>query len=366
MAAIDLHDKPFDEVTQIKLTLFESYAQAWIPTFLMTPFAKELHIFDFFAGTGYDLDGNSGSPIKILDKVIEQKELILQKDKKVVLHFNEFNFKKFKLLKEACENKVNDNGLLGFVDLKLYNEDFAVLFPELLKTIKKHPALVFLDQNGVKYISDDYFSELEKMHQTDFIYFLSSSYIKRFISRPEFMKHLNLDYEEIKRSKYSNIHRIICEQLKKNLPLDSKLKLYPFSLKKGVNIHGLIFGSKHPSAVDKFLNIAWKLNDKNGDANFDIDDEANANQLDLFTGERRLTKKQAFQEEVKAKVLNGEIESNKQLLEFTYEKGHIGKHAQECLKKLKKERKIEYNGRSPLVTYNNVFKDKKIIHYEKI
>lgn len=366
MATIDLHDKPFDEVTQIKLTLFESYVQAWIPTFLMTPFARELHIFDFFAGTGYDLDGERGSPIRILDKVIEQKELILQKDKKVVLHFNEFNSKKFELLKEACEKKMTDNSLSGYVHLELYNEDFAVIFPKLLKTIAKHPALVLLDQNGVKYISDEYLFELEKMSQTDFIYFLSSSYIKRFGNRPEFEKHLNLDFDEIKRNKYSNIHRIVCEQLKNNLPLNSKLKLYPFSLKKGVNIHGLIFGSKHPSAVDKFLNIAWKLNEKNGDANFDIDDEANANQLDLFTGERRLTKLQGFQKEVKTKILSGEIENNLQLLEFTYEKGHIGKHAQDCVKELKKERKIDYKGRSPLVTYNNVFKDKKIIHYEKI
>src|SRR5690554_3447228 len=133
MATIDLHDKPFDEVTQIKLTLFESYVQAWIPTFLMTPFARELHIFDFFAGTGYDLDGERGSPIRILDKVIEQKQLILQKDKKVVLHFNEFNSKKFELLKEACEKKMTDNSLSGYVHLELYNEDFAVIFPKLLK-----------------------------------------------------------------------------------------------------------------------------------------------------------------------------------------------------------------------------------------
>lgn len=366
MAAIDLHDKPFDEVTQIKLTLFESYAQAWIPTFLMTPFAKELNIFDFFAGTGYDLDGERGSPIRLLDKVIEQKELIIQKEKKVILHFNEFNSKKFELLKEACENKLIDIELSSYVDLEFYNEDFAVLFPKLLKTIAKHPALVLLDQNGIKYISNEYLFELERMNQTDFIYFLSSSYIKRFGNRPEFEKHLNLDFDEIKRNKYSNIHRIVCEQLKKNLPLNSKLKLYPFSLKKGVNIHGLIFGSKHPSAVDKFLNIAWKLNEKNGDANFDIDDEANANQLDLFTGKQRLTKIQGFQNEVKMKILDGEIENNKQLLEFTYNKGHIGKHAQECVKELKKDRKINYDGPSPLVTYNNVFKNKKIIHYEKI
>ena len=36
-----------------KLEIFEDYAQAWIPTFVMQ--AKPvICIFDFFAGTGYD------------------------------------------------------------------------------------------------------------------------------------------------------------------------------------------------------------------------------------------------------------------------------------------------------------------------
>lgn len=63
----DLHEKPFDESTIAKLEIFEDYAQAWIPTFVMQNTAT-ICIFDFFAGTGYDKNGVPGSPIRILQK----------------------------------------------------------------------------------------------------------------------------------------------------------------------------------------------------------------------------------------------------------------------------------------------------------
>ena len=45
----NLHDEPFDESTIAKLEIFEDYAQAWIPTFVMQA-ASTICIFDFFCG----------------------------------------------------------------------------------------------------------------------------------------------------------------------------------------------------------------------------------------------------------------------------------------------------------------------------
>lgn len=367
MGTKDLHDKPFDETTIVKLQLFENYTKAWLPTFLMSKFVRELHVFDFFAGTGYDKDGVPGSPIRLLQKVIEQKDLILDKGIRIVLHLNEFDKTKINQLELACEElqKNLSPTLLKYVNVNYYNEDFEILFSRLKDTINKHPSLVFLDQNGIKFISDKYFMELEKMKQTDFLYFLSSSYFTRFGNRPEFQIHLDLDIEHIKRQGYKKIHRSICEQIKLKLPIPSSLKIYPFSLKKGVNIHGVIFGAKHPRAVDKFLRIAWDMNPINGDANFDIDDEANLGQIDMFSGER-MSKIESFKKEVRDKILSREITNNKELLIFAYDKGHIGKHAHDCVIEMKKKKEIAFESRSPLVTYENVFKNNKIIQYEKI
>jgi three-Cys-motif partner protein len=362
------HEKPFDEATLVKLTLFENYAQAWLPVFLMAGFARELHIFDFFAGSGQDSKGTIGSPMRFLNKVIEQKELILKQRISIVLHFNEFDKKKVDFLRELVQQRISEeeSEILKFVKINFYNEDFEVIYTKLKPLIAKNPSLVYFDQFGVKFLNKTILLELEKLRQVDFMYFLSSTHVSRFGNEPEFKKYLDLNIDEIRMARPSHVHRVICEQLNQNiLPIASDLKLYPFSIKKGLNIHGVLFGAKHPRAIDKFLNLVWKLNSQNGDANFDIDNEASKGQIDLFEGVQ-LSKIESFKKEIRDKILSGAIKNNRDLLNFTFEKGHIGKHADECLREMKHKKEIRYDGISPLVTYDNVFKNNKIIHYEKI
>ena len=179
----------------------------------------------------------------------------------------------------------------------------------------------------------------------------------------EFKMHLDIDMVEAKKDPYKFIHRNIIEQLRKKLPSGTKLKLYPFSIKKGGNIHGIIFGASHPRAVDKFLSVAWKRNEVNGDANFDIDEDARKNQLDIFEG-KKLTKIEKFKENVRTKVLAKELTNNFDLFNYVLEEGHIGNHASECLKGMKKAGEVQYDSSSPLLTYDNVYKNNKKIEYK--
>lgn len=369
MAYKDLHEDPFDETTIAKLEIFEDYAQAWIPTFVMQGIPT-ICIFDFFAGTGYDKNGVAGSPIRILKKIKEQIGYIFQKNVKIKVYLNEFEpnkkeQKKFKLLQTACNEflDVNRDVKRAIEKINYFNEDFETLFPKLISEIKQFPSLVYLDQNGIKFLSDKYLLELEKLNTTDFLYYVSSSYFKRLGETEEFKKHVDLDIELLRNNPFRFIHRKVIEQLRKKLPSNSKLKLYPFSLKKGVNIFGIIFGAKHPLAVDKFLNIAWKRNPLNGDANFDIDEDNTKGQIDLW-GNRRKTKVEEFKENLRIRVLAKEIKNNFDALQFAHNEGHIGNHAAEVLREMKKRGEIEYEGTSPLVTYDNVFKNNKKAEYK--
>ena len=150
--------------------------------------------------------------------------------------------------------------------------------------------------------------------------------------------------------------------IKKKLPSNTQLKLYPFSLKKGASIYGIIFGASHPRAVDKFLSIAWKRNELNGEANFDIDDD-NLKSQGLLFDNQPLTKKQAFQKNVKDKVLKKEITNNFDLFNFSLEEGHIGSHAADEIKKMKKNGEVFFEGTSPFITYEQVYKNKRKIDY---
>ena len=364
----DLHAKPFDEGTIAKLEIFEDYAQAWLPTFIMQGKA-EICIFDMFAGTGYDLNGIQGSPIRILEKVKEYLGIIFKNKVHITLYLNEFEpskkkQQKFETLKTACDSYLEAHkDVKRALTIKYFNEDFAILFPKLLPYIKENPSLVYLDQNGIKFLESKYLLELEKISETDFIYFVSSSYFKRFGKTDEFRSHFEVDIDEINANPYRFIHRVVLNQLKNTLPLNSRLKLYPFTIKKDKNIYGIIFGAKHPRAVDKFLDISWKKNSVNGDANFDIDEDTAKKQFDLFSGELPLTKIEAFKQKVEEKILSKEISNNFELLNFVYDEGHIPKHASECLKVLRTKNLIKYDSKSPLVNYDNVHNKKRVLEY---
>jgi len=356
----NLHEKPFDETTIAKLEIFEDYAQAWLPTFVMYG-EPVICIFDFFAGTGYDKNGIPGSPIRILQKIREQIDLIFQKKVKLKVFFNEYDKIKHGQLKTACDDFLKEYSEVSrAIELHLFNEDFDVCFGKLLPSIQNYSSLVYLDQNGIQFLAEKYFLELEKTIRTDFLYFVSSSYFWRFGEQGEFKTHIKLDMEEAKKNPYQFIHRSLIAQLRGNLPAGSKLKLYPFSLKKGANIHGIIFGASHPRAVEKFLGIAWKRNETNGEANFDIDEDKKKVQLDLFAG-KLPTKLETFQQRLREKVLNETIKDNFDAFSFALDEAHIGAHAAAELKRMKQEKWIDYEGNSPLVTYENVFqKDRRL------
>lgn len=371
MSSINLHNKKFDEATLTKLELFEDYAKEWIPTFVMSGW-KRLCIFDYFAGPGYDIQSIPGSPIRILRQIKEQIGNIFQASVNVTVYFNEYDKEKYKHLCESTTAYINSCSELkraissGLVKVSCLNESFEELFPKTLSYIADRPSLLYFDQNGVKFLSDRYLLEIEKMATTDFLYFVSSSYIGRFGNTPEFQDNIQIDMQRIKKSKHKYIHQELLTQLKEHLPQNSKLRLYPFTIKKGTNIYGLIFGSSHPRGVDKFLKTAWKKNTTNGAANFDIDDDEGKGQLDLFNG-KILTKIEKFQQALEESVLSGEIRTNKDAYDYTIAQGHISSHATIILRRLKKEGKIIYDSTQPLISYENVYgKRSKIIDYKII
>ncbi|MEX1013639.1 MAG: three-Cys-motif partner protein TcmP [Candidatus Paceibacterota bacterium] len=364
MGSKDLHIKPFDEATITKLSLFEDYTESWIPTFVMTPRINQIHIFDLFAGPGYDKDGLAGSPIRILNKVKDQIGIFFQQKTRVIIHLNEFNKDKFESLVEHCGSFLSSNPKLKHIlNMEYYSEDAADLLPKLLPVIKAHPSLVFFDQNGVKFISREYLEEMERLSTTDFLFFVSSSYFKRLGLTPEFQKVIPFTEEELADTEWSNIHRVVVEKLRSYLKPNSKLRLYPFSIKKGANIYGLIFGASHPAAVNKFLTMCWKKNRLNGEANFDIHKDKEKAQAELF-GNNKLTKVEQFKIDLKDKIINGDIRNNFEALDYTFATGNYYKYANNALKELKKEGIVKYDGSTPGINYSNVIKKRNRINYK--
>jgi len=352
----------FDEGTITKLEIFEKYIKNWIPVFInRNKIEAEVNIFDLFAGPGYDKNKKPGSPILILKSIQYHKNNFI--NSKVNLILNDAKKEIYKELEKNCREyfeKYPD--IKRLVNVKYYNEDFEIIFEKVKNSIGKNPTLLLLDQFGVKHIN--IIKELDQFPKTDFILFLSSSFIRRFAETDEFRNILRLsedDIEKIKNTPYKLIHETVVDIIKEKFSDDSKLKLYPYSFKKGANVYGIIYGTRHILGAEKFLRIAWRINPDNGRADYDIYDDERRKGRMLFPEFVGKTTVEAFKAELQRNVLAGKITNNIDAYIYAIEKGFIPKHAKEVLKDMKKTGKIDYDKNSPGITYSNYQKGIKII-----
>ncbi len=359
MARIDHHIKPYDAGTINKLEIFERYVEAWLPTFIMQKRITVVNIVDFFAGLGYDKDGKKGSPIRILEKIDSFFGYLMQNNTVINLYLNEFKTEKFEALQINCNEYLsNHKRLKKFVKIHFSNKDFNDIYNEIISKTNSIPSLYIIDQSGIRFTNQENFNTLLKNDKTDFLFFISSSFFTRFNKTDEFGKHLGISEKDLKTNPYNFIHRIVLDKYRSLIPSNSKLKIFPFSIKKGANIYGIIFGSKHILGVEKFLKIAWNKNKINGEANFDIDDNIIKSHPTLFPEMKRLTKIESFEKKLGDFIKSKGITTNIELYYFTYTNGHISEHTNNYLRKLKKIKKISYTGHTKIswdsVKNNNV------------
>jgi three-Cys-motif partner protein len=341
--AKDIHIKPFDEGTKAKLAIFQDYLREWLPVFTKRKevFWKTINIYDFFAGPGADLLGVKGTPLLIIDELENHLEAINEKKLNVNLYFNEYSESKCNELKQKLKYLALTNKPYN---IEVESLDFKVAFNKNGTKMAKNGVtnLVFLDQNGIKHISEDVFKYLINIKRTDFLFFISSSTIKRFCDHPNIIQHINLSIEEVEKKPYHQIHRLVLDYYRSLIPTNKELYLAPFSLKKGPNVYGLIFGSSHVLGIEKFLTTCWKIDPDRGEANFDIDnDNIREGQLDIFSGELDKPKKtEVFENELAKQILDSSLKTDKDIYLFAITSGFLPSHAKAVIKSLVYKNKI--------------------------
>lgn len=359
MPSKDLHGEPFSEETLTKLDIFDRYLESWLPVFIYHPKVQSINICDFCAGAGTDAVGCKGSPLRIFHTISTFKKDIIEKDVMINVILNELDLDKYERLRTCADQTFQGLDINKNVSIKYYNEDFKQLLVTLKSTLCGKPNLIFIDQSGIKLVTEDIFLQLLDLPQTDFLFFVSSSYFKRFASEDSFKKYFpDMDPDSVKRARQSDIHNLILEYYRGKIPKHVDAKLYPFTIKKAHNIYGLIFCSKHTLGHDKFLKIAWDKNKLNGEANFDIKEDLGKAQLLLFEN-KRLTKLELFTQKLRNYILSKDEISNLELYDFTLNEGFVDRHAKEIVKQLKEEGHIHYSG-TPNISYNKCYKNRDI------
>ncbi|HXT68647.1 MAG TPA: three-Cys-motif partner protein TcmP [Vicinamibacterales bacterium] len=323
MSSAGFHDKPFDEGTLTKLDIFELYTREWLPVFLAKADSRwaEIHIYDFFSGPGADSKGRPGSPLRL----VRQLNTAARRYKgwasvATHLHLSDADPEATLRLKENLGTATVPEG----VNLDVRAAEFSVALSDASKVLKRPNVakLILIDQFGVGQVADDRFQSLVDYPSCDFLFFISSSILNRFHDHPAIKQKI------LRPNDHYHVHRAVLDYYRSLVPASLTYFLAPFSIKKGSNVYGIVFGSSSPLGIEKFLQVAWKKDELNGEADFDID--RNNFQMSLL----RPTKVAAFEEELERGVREGAITDERGVLLMVFRHGVKRQHAAPVIKKL--------------------------------
>lgn len=349
--ANNFYKKPFDEGTLVKLELLKLYVRSWFPVFMSTKkiFWKDIFIYDFFSGAGIDITGEPGSPLIILNELKKYCPTIVEKGLRVTLLFNEPKEELLNNLKKNVSDSFADCRAISEFNcckacsikkecpftVRLEQKKFKLLFSEIYPHMENTPRLprfMFLDQFGIKEITKDIFQKITALKRTDFLFFISSSTVRRFAESVEFKQYLKVNKKDFDESRPEHCHRIILN-FYKTMTHGQAYFLAPFSIRKGANIYGLIFGSNNPRGIEKFLDVAWSIDRSTGEANFNIDNDAIiSGQPSLFPEFNLIKKVDVFEKDL-LEWLGKNERTNEEVFLFTLSNGMRKTHATDIMKR---------------------------------
>lgn len=371
----NFHREEFDHATQLKLDIFRKYVREWLPVFLTKKYEngvaafKQINLYDYFSGPGTDAKGAFGSPLIIQEeiKAFCNAKSAVKADVPVRMVFNDIEEEFIaELQQHVARNRCGKN----CCSFEFSAKPFLELLPERLPEMqqKGHANLVLLDQFGVKEVSPEIVRSLLDCGTTDVLFFISSSFIKRFVETPEFQQRFSIDPAQLKNVEFHAIHRFICEYFRSNLGGTDAL-VAPFSIKKGRNIYGVIFASRDLLGMEKFLKVCWTLDEVAGSANYNIDNELCYSGDTLFAEFNKPTRVSIFEQDV-LKFIQTVRPDNMALHRFCLENGFHSAKANDILGELQDKGRIEVRdaGSGELARKKSFYltaREKKVIYEAK-
>lgn len=358
MTKIDINKKPFHKATMLKLDIFRRCFREWFPVFVHHPNIKKIYIYDMFAGSGTDSLGNPGSPIILLEEARGDKcqhcKAIVKNNKCVVFGFNEKEKEKEELLDKAkddfllrcksncpLERCVYSNSIYcrdaSFEDIMQSNN-----FGKILAN-KNYAKFILLDQYGFSQITKDVFLKLVTSPLTDFIFFISSSFIKRFQEKDSVKTYINTNKLVFEETQPKECHRIIADYFRNLIPDNKEYYIHHFTIQKGVNYYGLIFGTNHTLGMEKFVRVCWMEDENSGESNCNINNDFEKGTL--FYDPANTTKKKIIREKLETLILNGNIKSNIEGLKWVLSQGCEPRLFVEVAKSLIEQNKVVIQGK---------------------
>lgn len=335
MAKKDINKAEFTEETKLKLDIFRQCFREWYPVFVHNPYISHIFVYDMFAGSGKDIAMNPGSPVILFQEARGDKRQYCQSLSKrntayVTFAFNELDCEKRKELESnitsellSCQAQCQRTKC-PFENAFYYgSQDFSSLINnrrlnQILSNVQ-YAKFILLDQYGFKQITDGVFLKFVNSPTTDFIFFIASSFIKRFKDLPAataYFKNNKISFDE---TQPKECHKVITDYFRSLIPANKKYYLHSFTIQKGSNYYGLIFGSAHSLGMEKFVKVCWKEDRQAGESNCNLYNDFEPGTL--FYDPQYTNKKTRIFKEIKDKILDSTIKDNLTGLDYALECG---------------------------------------------
>lgn len=361
MAKKDINKAEFTEETKLKLDIFRQCFREWYPVFVHNPYISHIFVYDMFAGSGKDTKMNPGSPIILFqeargDKKQHCKSLLKRNAAYITFGFNELDSEKRKELEynlsselSSCQAQCAETTCPFENAFHFGSQDFSSLIRNkrlnLILSNPKFAKFILLDQYGFKQINDEVFLRLINSPTTDFIFFVASSFIKRFKDLPAVTAYFNKNKITFNETQPKECHKVITDYFRSLIPADMNYYLHSFTIQKGSNYYGLIFGSGHSLGMEKFVKVCWKHDGQAGESNCNLYNDFEPGTL-FYDSNHPNKKNQVFQD-IKDRILRAEIIDNISGLDYALKCGCEPKLFVEVMDSLLKDNKVRIVG-----TYN--------------
>lgn len=355
--AKNINGDRFPEETKLKLEIFSACFREWFPVFIYNQYIREIRIYDFFAGSGKDTEGCFGSPLILLNEAKGENckycHQIRESGKPTYFTFNEKEkSKQGMLIENVKEHMKNCSSQNCQTDRCIYNYDnFRQIefkeafndkdFQRILNN-KGYGKFILLDQYGFSQVDESIFQQLVNAPKTDFIFFISSSFIRRFKEHPSTKQYISTERIAFNEAEPKECHRQIAQYYRELIPTGKEYYLHHFTIRKGTNYWGLIFGTNHTLGMEKFLKVCWGKDRLSGESNFNINNDFPKDTL--FHNENETVKKQIIESDIRSKILSGEIPDNQTGLKYALKNGCLPELFTSVVKALETEGKVYREG----------------------
>lgn len=149
-----------------------------------------------------------------------------------------------------------------------------------------------------------------------------------------------LDFEE---KKPKECHRIIADYFRNLIPADKEYYIHHFTIQKGTNYYGLIFGTSHTLGMEKFVKVCWMEDKNSGESNCNIDNDFEKDSL--FYDPTNTAKKLRIKDELLRLILSGKIKSNVEGLKWVLSCGCEPNLFIEAVNTLVAQKKVAIQGK---------------------